>query len=88
MIAPVHTNVPFVLCEHSNCSRQRVAGMPNDAKHLPEKLDRVRISDQAHEKLNTRKKNIALIKDESSLGEEDKREVEKLKKKRPRDQSP
>ncbi|MBT8330957.1 MAG: hypothetical protein KJP06_01390 [Deltaproteobacteria bacterium] len=48
--------------------------------HRSEKKDQVRISDQAHEQLNAEKTDSAGVKDEKDLGEEDKREVEKLRK--------
>ncbi len=80
MITPVNTNFSFTPCEHSKCDQQSTEEMQANGPHRSEKKDQVRISDQAHEQLNAEKTDSAGVKDEKDLGEEDKREVEKLRK--------
>ncbi len=80
MITPIDNKFPFAPCEHSNCEQQTLQGMPAGAQYPSEQEDRVRISDQARDQLQAQSEDSAAIKDEKDLGEEDKREVEKLKK--------
>lgn len=79
MIASVnnHQTTPFVqpLCE------QQFAQSDLQRPRQPFKADdRVEISDQARERFKAQKDNNSIIKDEKDLGEEEKHQVDKLKK--------
>ena len=79
MIASVnnHQTTP---CVHSLCEQQFVQRGPQGAQQPFKAYDRVEISGQARERFKAQKDNDSIIKDEKDLGEEEKRQVDKLKK--------
>lgn len=80
MISAIDNSFSSTACEHSNCEPHPVNAMPQDAQHGHEQKDQVQISDQARERFGENSSSDAGIKDEKDLSQEEKREVEKLKK--------
>lgn len=80
MISAIDNSFSSTACEHSNCEPNPVNAMPQDAQHGHEQEDQVQISDQARERFGEKSGSDTGIKDEKDLSQEEKREVEKLKK--------
>lgn len=80
MITAINNNLPATSCAQTNCEQQSVQNNSIRTQHPPAIEDQVRISEQAREHLKSLEENNPAIKSEKNLGVEDKREVEKLKK--------
>ena len=79
MIADVN-NHQDTSCIQPNCQKQSLQPGIQRAQQPFIDDDRVKISAEARERLKAAKNKNSIIKDEKDLGEEEKREVEKLKK--------
>ena len=67
-------------CVQPHCEQQFVQNDPRSGPKSYKINDRVEISDQARERFKAEKNNNSIIKDEKDLGEEEKRQVDNLKK--------
>ena len=79
MIADVN-NHQDIICIQSNCEKQSLQPGIQRAQRPFKDDDRVQISDEARDRLKAEKNKNSIIKDEKDLDEEEKREVDKLKK--------
>ena len=79
MITDVNT-LQDTSCVQSNCEKQSTQPGIQRAQQPFKDDDRVEISHQARERFKAEKNKNSIIKDEKDLGEEEKREVDKLKK--------
>ena len=80
MIAAINNNFSFAPCAQSNCEPQPIQGQPDGDRGARKKEDQIRISDQAREQFDAQAKSNSAIKNEKDLSEEERRQVEKLKR--------